>query len=464
MDTFYSDPAVHQRLVEFLGGDSLEAASAVYITHSDGCLFQRSELHAPVDLQWFLDRNLDIARSLADRKSLLLHLDIEYVNFDSPGEALTNPARAFGLQEPVVRVIESLLLEWGIQPLHLITGQGHHFVWRVDVESDVALGIAALMPSAELVAACMERVGEDVEISDGQQGAFAGLALLMEYVAHRIKWVAAPLAEVPVEITAVHVGHCGTHSREMISVDISEYGDPLHTRMIRMPYTHYLKPWLSGLARDLGIEEALPRLRAIPLHEMDVSQALICRKDEECVKDLARRAGGKIPLQNKGTARMLAEYLDSPLHTFHRKFYSADHHPQHTWAETYDVNSLESLSPCVRILLDNPNDRLLKPAGMQLVTRALLALGWHPRHIAGLIRSKFENPAYGWGVNWADYEAGTRADFYVRLFAGLWETGIDELVDFNCLSTAEKGFCNGLPHGVCSLSPYLETLRKSKQP
>lgn len=461
MSTFYSDPSVRQRLVEFLGGDSLEAASAVYVTHSDGCLFQRSELHPPRELQWFLDRNLDIARSLADKKSLLLHLDIEYVNFDSPGEALKDPARAFGLQEPVVRAIEALLLDWGIEPLHLITGQGHHFVWRVGADSEVAFGIAALMPSAELVAACMERVGEGVEISVDQQMTFSGMALLMEYLAHRIKWVAAPLAEIPVEITAVHVGRCGMAGREMISLDVSEYGDPLHTRMIRMPYTHYLKPWLTGLAREMGMEAELPRFRAIPLHEMDVQQAIECRKDEGCVKDLARRAGGRIPLQEEGTARMLAEYMASPLRRFHRHFYSVAHQPKHTWAETYDAVPLETLSPCVRSILENPNDRLLKPSGMQLVTRALLAEGWHPRHIAGLIRSKFENPAYGWGVDWAEYEAGTRADFYVRLFAGLWETGVDELVDFNCTSTAEKGFCTGQPHDVCSLHPYYETLRKS---
>lgn len=463
MGAFYSDPAVRRRLAEFLGGDCLGDASAVYVTHSDGCLFQRSELHPPGELEWFLDRNLDIARSLADRESLLLHLDIEYVNFDSPGEALRDPARAFALQEPVVREIESLLLGWGIEPLHLITGQGHHFVWRVGAESGVAFRIAALMPSAELVAACMERVGGDVDIRLGQQVMFSGLALLMEFLAHRIKWVAAPRTEIPVEITAVHVGHCGVHCREMISLDVSEYGDPLHTRMVRMPYTHYLKPWLTGLARDMGMEAELPHFRAIPLHEMDVQQALECRKDEESVKELARRAGGKIPLHEEGTARMLAEYMDSPLRGFHRKFYSLGHHPERALEETYGATWLDSLVPCVRILLEQPNDRLLKPAGMQLVTRTLLAQGWHPRHIAGLIRSKFEDPAHNWGVNWADYEAGTRADFYVRLFAGLWETGVDELVDFNCLSNSEKGFCCGVPHGICSLSPYLETLRKPKE-
>jgi hypothetical protein len=81
----------------------------------------------------------------------------------------------------------------------------------------------------------------------------------------------------------------------------------------------------------------------------------------------------------------------------------------------------------VEDLLLWPNDRLLKPAGIQLVTRVLLADGWHPRHIAGLIRSKFENPIFGWGVDWHDYEPSTRADFYTRLFAGLWATGVNIL-------------------------------------
>ncbi|MEO8614301.1 MAG: hypothetical protein ABI600_04110 [Luteolibacter sp.] len=466
MSSFYKDPAVRQRLVEFLGGNSLEAATAVYLTHSDGCLFQRSELHPPRELQWFLDRELDIARSLADRKSILLHLDMEYVNFDDPGMAYADPLRTFDLQEPVVRVIEGLLLEWGIEPLHLITGQGHHFVWRVGLDSEVATRIASLMPSPELVAACMARVGEGVgaEISQDQQGTFTAIALLMEYLAHRIKWQAAPLTLLPVEITAVHVGPCATNQREMISIDISEYGDPLHTRMVRLPYTNYLKPWLRGLGRDLGLDEELPRLRAIPLHEMNVRQAIDCRQDEGAVKELARRAGGRIPQQEEGTMKLLQAYLDSPLRRFHEYFYSVAHHPRELWTETYDQMPLEQFTPCFQQLLNRPNDRLLKPAGMQLVTRVLLAAGWHPRHIAGLIRSKFENAEYGWGMDWKEYEAGTRADFYVRLFAGLWATAVDELVDFNCISTQEKGFCPYPPPGVCSLAGYHDRLTQPANP
>jgi hypothetical protein len=456
MSTFYFDPAIRRRLAEYLGGDSLDTATAFYVTHSDGCLYPQGELHHPADLGKLMDQELDIARSLADREALLFHLDIEYVDFDSPLAAYENPGHAFAMQEPAVRVIEELLLGWGITPLHLITGQGHHFVWRVGLRSEVARRIAELDPDSRLSRSCHARAGRDVvsEISLEMQSAFAAMALLMEYLAHRIKWLAAPLTAVPVEITAVHVGPGPSSRREMVSIDISEYGDPLHTRMIRMPYSNYLKPWVSGLFRDAGYRGGLPCIRAIPLFEMDVFSALACREDETAVRELALRACTKIPIQENGTARMLDEYLASDLRRFHENYYSAP------LTVGTDYNLPAGFPPCASGLLDWPNDRLLKPAGIQLVTRLFLSLGWHPRRIAGLIRSRFDNTAYGWGVDWNEYDAGMRADFYTRLFAGLWKTGVDELVDFNCVSTAEKGFCLGAQPLSCSLNASKETLSK----
>jgi hypothetical protein len=449
--SFYAQPAVRQRLIEFCGADHLEQATAIYLTHTDGCAYDRRELRPPVELDWFLERHLDIARSLADTESLLLHLDLEYVNFDAPTAAFANPQRAFDLQEPVVREIEALLLGWGIRPLHLITGQGHHFVWRIRRSSEVARRITALNPAPELVPCCLEHLPPLLtgHLDTAAQEAFAALALLAEFVAQEIKRRAAPHCTLPVEITAVHVGPCATRQREMISIDISEYGDPLHTRMIRMPFTAYLKPSARKLPQAAGL--APPALRAIPLHEMDCRQALQVRQSDAEVAELARRACVRIPLQEEGCMHLLEQYLASRLRRFHEYYYSARHDPRQVWPQTYDRTPLETLPGCVRHLLEKPNDLLLKPAGMQLVTRCLLADGWHPRHIAGLIRSKFENPAHGWGVNWSDYEAGTRADFYTRLFAGLHATGVDRLVDFNCTSTLEKGFCFAAEGRACEL-------------
>jgi hypothetical protein len=190
---------------------------------------------------------------------------------------------------------------------------------------------------------------------------------------------------------------------------------------------------------------------------MDFRQALECRRDEAAVKELALRACTRIPRHDKGTARFLDEYLRSDLRRFHEDYYSVSHLPADLLEKAY-APIPAGMPRCATDLLMWPNDRLLKPAGIQIVTRILLALGWHPRHIASLIRSKFENPVHGWGVDWREYDAATRADFYTRLFAGLWKTGVDGLVDFNCISTREKGFCPAAGHADCSLHSLNQTL------
>jgi hypothetical protein len=137
--------------------------------------------------------------------------------------------------------------------------------------------------------------------------------------------------------------------------------------------------------------------------------------------------------------------MRSRLAKYHEFFYSSEHDPPEVWPHTYDRTPLEALPPCARRILEEPNEWLLKPAGIQHVVRVLLAVGWHPRHIAGLIRSKYERD-FGWGRLWYTYDAATRADFYVRLFSGLCSVGPDTLVDLNCRSTQEKGYC---PAGFC---------------
>lgn len=52
---------MRQCLVEFCGADHLKQATAVYLTHTDGCAYDRRELRPPTELDWFLERRLDIA-------------------------------------------------------------------------------------------------------------------------------------------------------------------------------------------------------------------------------------------------------------------------------------------------------------------------------------------------------------------------------------------------------------------
>ncbi len=437
---YYRDSRVRYAILEFLGESYSGGLTSRFITADSPASAERRPL--PVEeLFRCLDQGLEICRSLWDSDSLVAHLDIEYVNFDYPGEAYSHPERVFGLQAPVAAAVESLLGECGIEPLHILSGRGHHFVWQTSLDSAAFAGLARIGrgPPSELQTAAHAAAFDGKPLPSSLVEAFAGLSLVMEFLAHQIKELAAPACDIPVELTAVEAGP-SEHGREMISIDISEYGDPLSSRSVRAPFSGYLKPWQQRDAIGGELADSLPPIIFIPLIGMDVGEGLRTMRSTDLAMELAGRCSAKIPEQTAGLARLIAGYLGSPLRRFHDDFYSQRHHPPGEWPETYDRTPVEILPCCARWVLANPNDLLLRPSGMRLITRALLALGWHPRHIAGLIRSKFERD-FAWGEQWQGYDPAMRADFYTRVFAGLFTVGRDDLVNFNCQSSKEERTC-----------------------
>ncbi|PYK96994.1 MAG: hypothetical protein DME19_17830 [Verrucomicrobia bacterium] len=412
-------------MLEFLGGDSVENVTCEYLTAGDVSDSHHRQPQQVGSLPGFWEHGWDISRSLWDHNSLVIHLDIEYVNFDFPVEPYLEPERIFDLQRPVELVIEAVLLDYGIVPLHLLSGRGHHFVWRIRQNSRAFRRLSKLgrvPPTLEKLNAQSHRPNGK-SVSPRLGGAFAGLGLVMEYLAHRMKEEAAPLCGIPIELTAVEVGS-NQHGREMISIDISEYGDPLSTRVVRVPFSLYLKPQQQRNVLGEQIVNRLPPVFLIPLHEMDSQQGVRVMHDINQVTDLARRATVKIPDQTQSTEGLISSYQKSSLKEFHDWFYSQEHEPVEKWTATYDRPSFDPLPNCTRYILEHPNDLLLRPGNIERVVRVMLSLGWHPRHIAGLIRSKFERD-YGWDDRWNGYDPATRADFYTRVFAGLFVTGVD---------------------------------------
>jgi hypothetical protein len=441
VNTYYSNPHVRARMIEFLGGASLEKITCHYLTAGDSDSSHHRQPRPVSDLPHFWDAALDIGRSLWDRESLLLDLDIEYVNFDFPGEAYLHPGRVFDLQRPVELAIEAILLDYGITPLHLLSGRGHHFVWRVRQQSKAFERLARLgrvTPTLAKLNARPHRPNGEFVLPHLGLG-FAGAGLVMEYLAHRIKEEAAPMCEIPVELTAVEVGP-KQNGREMISIDISEYGDPLSTRAIRVPFSLYLKPFQQRNVVGEDIVHRLPPVFLIPLQGMDMPQGLRVMHDISQVSELAKRATAEIPDQSQATESLIGSYEGSALRRFHDWFYSQEHEPPEKWPQTYDSTPFDRLPFCARHILENPNDLLLRPGNIQRIARVMLALGWHPRQTAGLVRSRFERDC-GWGGQWAGYDPSTRADFYTRIFTGLFVTGRDDLVDFNCQSAKEERLC-----------------------
>jgi len=440
LNRYYQNASVRSRVFEFLGGTCAEDLTAKFIT-ADNAIEARRRPRPVGDLLTCTDQGMEICRSLWDREMMVAHLDIEYVNFDFPGEAYLHPKRIFALQAPVVEVTEKLLAERGIHPLHILSGRGHHFAWQIAQDS---AAFASLVEIGEGAPSALQ-LEPRPRTFDGQlipprliEG-FAGLGLVMELLAHEIKEQASPVCAIPVELTAVEVGP-SEGGREMISIDISEYGDPLHVRATRVPFSIYLKPWQQREAIGHEVVETLSPIFFIPLDGLSVAEGIRVMRDPQLTIELAGQVSALIPAQEEGTAKLIGRYVTSELRQFHEWYYSHRHDLLESWPETYDRTPMDALPACARLALDSPNDLLLRPSGMRLVTRVMLALGWHPRHIAGLIRSKFERD-YAWGDQWEGYDPAMRADFYTRVFAGLFVTGRDDLVDFNCQSSKEERTC-----------------------
>jgi len=411
---YYRTPAVRARMLEFLGSDGEGDFSCEYIT-ADGISAAQREPLLPAELFGQLDRGLDICRSLADRDSLLAHIDIEYVNFDFPADAYLDPARAFALQEPLQMAVERVLGHHGIEPLHVLSGRGHHFVWRIARNSRVFNRLAAIGNATLLHDSLLLRRRDGLD-APSITSAFAGLGLLMEFTARVVMELAGPDTVIPIDMTAVEVGP-SRRGREMISVDLSEYADPLPMRTIRVAYSGYLKPWQQLQATGAGNLPRIGPIIFVTLDGADLRDGIKAMRQPALAAELARRTSAQIPDHTTGTEHLLHHYLGSELHKFHDHFHAAKHDDPHRWAETYDHTPLGDLPAAVQDTLRHPNDLLLRPVGMKTVTQALLQRGWHPRHIAGLIRSKFERD-YGWGDEWKDYSPAMRADYYTRIFAG----------------------------------------------
>ena len=454
----YTDAHIRARMTEFLGGSSLESATAVYLADQEDDIVWRWSARPVSDLYYCLEDHRDLTRSLWDREYLLIHLDVEYVNFDFPGEPYLDPERSFELQAPVVESIYTTLNQLGIRCLHLLSGRGHHFVWQIHQTSEAFRRLTEfghILPSLEKRYAEIESPSGE-HVTEVLARAFAGLGQVIEFLAHRIQESAAVGCRIPVQITDLVVGPV-ERGREIVCLDISEYGDPLHTRKTGLPFSTYQKPERRRPQIGEHVVTQLPTLFVVPVsREVPIALGIRAMRNVDDVLRIARETSTFIPTQDDGTATLIEEYTKSDLARFHRWFYSEEHDPPEKWPASYDRTPLELLPKCVRIILEEPNDHLLNLSYIQLLTRSLLALGWHPRHIAGLIRSKYERD-FGWGDRWRFYDPAFRADFYTRLFAGLIQVGRDEGVDFTCWSTKEKGQCIQ-PNVGCAIDEFKESL------
>ena len=431
---YYQDSGVRKRMCEFLGGTDLKHATALYIAGTDGYSDYQVQ-SPPTDLIEYLEGALEVDRSLWDTQSLIADIDLEYHNFDYPAAPWRDPARAFQLQQPVLDATLQILGKAGIAPLTLVSGRGFHLVWAVLRKSGAFRHLARLgrVPASLKSRNAQACAPNGASVDPDLACAFSGLGLIMEFVGHLVLEASMERCLLPVQPAAIEVGP-GIYGREIISLDLSEYGDSLHTRHVRIPFSAYLKPrqfeWMFG---ESEVRRLLP-IFEIPLSDMAPAQAITAMRDPDAVLEIAQHVSAAIPDQSEAMEELLDNYEHSELAIFHDQFYM----------QLREGTSLPNCSiptpPCAQFLLEKPNDWLLKPAALQHIVRVLTAIGWSPSSIAHRICASYSKDC-DWGNTWDRLEPCSRAIFYTRLFAGMIATGLDKLIDFNCVSHQEKGYC-----------------------
>ena len=263
--------------------------------------------------------------------------------------------------------------------------------------------------------------------------AAAGLGLVIEYLAHLILGEAERLSLVPVVMNGTTVGS-GFVGRECVSIDFSHVGDPMCVRHVRMGFSAY--QWHRARPDIFGPEVAdLPPIAALPRPQSSLEAFLLHGRDLPAGVRVAATTSNALPDISAGLRRALEGYCGSALAMFHSEFA----------AERRDGAAVRAdlpadLPPCLRCALDQPNDLLLKPEHVQNLVRGLMARGWTGSEIARVVEQEYTRD-HGWGDRWTHLDPRTRADFDVRVFAGLIATGRDRLIDFNCRSSQDKGVC-----------------------
>jgi len=443
------DPDVRARVLEYCGATQTDPPSAAYVATLGGggdpfVTWGSASRHPTSEIVSLLHAGGDLSRSLWDTRHLVFLIDVDHQNPDKPAEPFLHPADVFVRLEPTYRAMRHVLSTAGIAALPVMTGRGYHFVGTIALDHPVVDRLAGLRPEVPGWYASHERrcpPGIDARITERQARAVDGLGLLIEYVAHQVARRAASASAIPVTMNGTVVGH-GAYGRECVSLDFSHVGDPLDIRHFRVAFGPY--QW-HRMRRDIFGAAAgdIPDLIALPRGRRNLLAMLLGARTPAFAQRLARRSHARIPDIALGVGHLLDRYASSRLARFHRTF------DDPSAATALPKLDRASMPPCVSPALDVPNDLLLKPEHIQHLTRWLASRGWRARQIAELVCSIYKED-HGWGAGWAQRDARTRAEFDVRVFGGMIATGLDRMIDFNCVSAQEKSICPmvGCPHDL----------------
>jgi len=407
---FYVHPSVKERILDFLKGDRQGKISASYVLGLPaGAGGDERFSSAEEDFSWIWSGEYRIFRSLLDTENILCPFFLK----SSQSSKSYSEEDIFRFLEPAYKSVIALFYRFDMEPLPLMLNQGYLFIAREPLNSR---GVKELEKIGNIADTLQERYAVSMgkrhrSIPIHQGRAHEGMSRIMEYFAHRAIKEIRKRTSKPVCLYESFQRAEG-RAIEAFYIDMDIYSDPLYLKVIDIPFSFSLN---SREEKSF----VLPRDSFTSL-----DQLLRIRKDTDLIGEYSKNINTLIPECRFGLRNLIRSYKGSRLYQFHKVFDSVEHDAYWEWKNTYDKYSGDSIPGYVNNMIKNPNPALLKLANIQLLTKVLMRDNWHPKHVAGLIRSKYERD-HGWGALWYEYDASTRANFFVRLMAGLLVDGTD---------------------------------------
>ncbi len=161
----------------------------------------------------------------------------------------------------------------------------------------------------------------------------------------------------------------------------------------------------------------------------------------------------------EGLEGWLKSYRSSRLYRFHRHYYGQAPYPPEAWPSTYARLPADDFPECLKALLCGQPNWLEHWDGARLFVRGLLALGWHPRHLAGILHWRW--------CSRDGHSSKSRqemADHLVRCLSALVLLGKDRLVRFDCDAVRSLGACPPSAHCRTTLAQLRQAVREVQHP
>ena len=328
---------------------------------------------------------------------------------------------------PVCRFIENLFRSRGMPYLLDFTPSGGHFLFQNVLgyrATQALMGIGYL--EEDLVKACNYIDQNDIRrrygISLDAARVFSGLGKIAEYIS--LLTMEAFRTNVSKGLFPVTISDS---LDRCINLDNTwSEGSPF-MRSIRSPFSLHKKN-----QEKYGNYHQPPLVDVIGTYfdgrnadeEGDMDAILDCMWDLEKAAVHAQRFTGYIPCSNETLIDFIGEYKRSDLYAFHQDYDNQSDIPQ-GMALVY-AQKEANIPDWTRHILEFPNPSALQPQKMiGFVYDFFIRANWQPKHIAGIFRDLYQNPAYHWTQDFFKYPAQEKANYWARVYSAiaLWKTG-----------------------------------------